>query len=101
MGAVMSIGAMLLFMFFGLAQAGIGFIGIEDALGMWWATGAVLLALGFRFSLPLTIGAFFGARDVLGWHWLAALAFALPGLLFMVPALLGGVMSSVKRAAAR
>ena len=79
--------AMLGFVAFGIAQVAIGYMGIADGLGKWWAIGALLLAFALRFPLPLTIGAFFGATNVLGWHWLWALLLTLPGLVFMVPGL--------------
>ena len=53
----------------GLAQMIIGYIGIEYHLGSGWAIGAVILALMFRFSFPLTVGTFFGAIDV--WFFFA------------------------------
>jgi hypothetical protein len=69
----------------GLAQMVIGYIGIEYHFGAGWAIGAVVLALMFRFSFPLTIGTFFGAMDVFGFSFIVALLITLPGLLLMVP----------------
>jgi len=69
----------------GLAQIVIGYIGIEYHFGSGWAIGAVVLALMFRFSLPLTVGTFFGAMDVFGFSFIVALLITLPGLLLMVP----------------
>ena len=69
----------------GLAQMIVGYIGIEYHLGSGWAIGAVVLALMFRFSLPLTVGTFFGAMDVFGFSFIVALLITLPGLLLMVP----------------
>ena len=69
----------------GLAQMVIGYIGIEYHFGAGWAIGAVVLALMFRFSLPLTVGTFFGAMDVFGFSFIVALLITLPGLLLMVP----------------
>src|SRR6056300_317972 len=84
----------------GLAQMVIGYIGIEYHLGGGWAIGAVVLAIMFRFSLPLTIGTFFGAIDVLNLSWIVALIITLPGLLLMVPgaiaAGIAGLSSSFK-----
>ena len=69
----------------GLAQIVIGYIGIEYHFGAGWAIGAVVLALMFRFSFPLTVGTFFGAMDVFGFSFIVALLITLPGLLLMVP----------------
>ena len=69
----------------GLAQMVIGYIGIDYHFGAGWAIGAVVLALMFRFSLPLTVGTFFGAMDVFGFSFIVALLITLPGLLLMVP----------------
>jgi hypothetical protein len=69
----------------GLAQIVIGYIGIEYHFGSGWAIGAVVLALMFRFSFPLTVGTFFGAMDVFGFSFIVALLITLPGLLLMVP----------------
>ena len=84
----------------GLAQMVIGYLGIEYHLGGGWAIGAVVLAIMFRFSLPLTIGTFFGAIDVLNLSWIVALIITLPGLLLMFPgaiaAGIAGLSSSIK-----
>ena len=69
----------------GLAQIVIGYIGIEYHFGSGWAIGAVVLALMFRFSFPLTVGTFFGAMDVFGFSFIVALLITLPGLLLMIP----------------
>ena len=76
---------LILMLVIGLAQMVIGYIGIEYHFGAGWAIGAVVLALMFRFSLPLTIGTFFGAMDVFGFSFIVALLITLPGLLLMVP----------------
>ena len=80
-----SLGCFLVFLMFlyGLAQIAAGWIGIEHQWGSGWATVAVVAAAVFRFSLPLTVGAFLCAMNVWGWHWFGALFFALPGLAFM------------------
>jgi hypothetical protein len=84
----------------GLAQIVIGYIGIEYHFGAGWAIGAVVLALMFRFSFPLTVGTFFGAIDVFGFSWVIALLITLPGLLLMIPgaiaAGIAGLASSFK-----
>jgi hypothetical protein len=76
---------LILMLGIGLAQMVIGYIGIEYHFGAGWAIGAVVLALMFRFSLPLTVGTFFGAMDVFGFSFIVALLITLPGLLLMIP----------------
>lgn len=71
--------------------------GIEHGLGVGRAWGAVIAALMFRFTLPITIGAFFDAMNVWGWHWALAALFAAPGLLLVIPGVLASLFSLVKR----
>lgn len=70
---------------FGVVQLVVGFMGIQFHLGVIWAAIALLAALVFRFTLPITIGSFFGAMSVWGWHWGFAALFAVPGLIFLIP----------------
>lgn len=86
----------LAFMGYGIAVLIIGWIGIEEELGPWWAFGAAMLAFVLRFTLPITVGAIFGAMYLWDWHWALATLFAMPGLLFMVPALVVGIYETVK-----
>jgi len=91
---------MLLICAYGFAQVWAGYTGIEHHLGVGWAFAAGVVAFLFRFSLPLTIGAFFCAMNVWGWHWIGALLFAAPGLLFMalmIPGVLAGAIQQAKR----
>jgi hypothetical protein len=90
---------MILFLGYGAAQIYAGYIGIHHHLGTGWAVAALVAAIGFRFSLPLTIGSFFGAMNVWGWHWLGAFVFAAPGLAFMalmIPGALASVIGKFK-----
>lgn len=82
---------------FGVLQIYAGYLGIAHHIGVGWAIAAVMLALIFRFTLPVTIGAFFGAMNVWDWHWLAAAAFAAPGLLLLIPGTIAGLVSASKR----
>jgi hypothetical protein len=54
MNAVFGIAGFLAFLAFGLAQLAAGFAGIEHGLGAGWAWGALITALMFRFTLPIT-----------------------------------------------
>ncbi len=77
----------LAFLGFCVAQIVAGYQGIEYYTGHIWAIAALIAAFVFRFTLPLTVGAFFGAMYVWGWPWIGALAFCAPGLIFVVPSL--------------
>jgi len=88
MGGLIFIGVI----FYGIAQLSVGYLGIEDLFGGGWAIAALIGSVIFRFTLPITIGAFFGATEVLGWHWVAALVFTAPGLLFVIPAVVSSVL---------
>ena len=70
---------------FGLAQFIAACAGITEHLGVFGAAGILMASLFFRFTLPVTIGAFFGAMDVWGFPWSIAALFAAPGLIFLVP----------------
>lgn len=93
MNAILGFAAVLGAIALAIAQLIAGYQGIEHHFGGWWAWGAVFVALAFRFTLPISIGAFFGATDVWGWHWLAALAFVAPGLVLVVPGILASLLS--------
>jgi hypothetical protein len=84
------------FFVFGIAQIYAGYIGISNSLGSLWALAAMVLALVFRFTLPLTIGSFFGAMNVWGWNWFFSALFALPGLVFVVPGVIASVIAGLK-----
>ena len=97
MNAVLGIAGFLAFLAFGISQLVAGFVGIEHGIGAGWAWGALIAALMFRFTLPITIGSFFGAMNVWGWHWALAALFAAPGLAFVIPGVLASVFTLVKR----
>lgn len=97
MSAAISVLGVLVFLAFGMAQLVAGFQGIEDGLGVGWAYAALIAAIPFRLTIPITIGSFFGAMNVWGWHWALAALFAAPGLMFMVPAFGAAIMSWIKR----
>jgi hypothetical protein len=82
---------------FGMAQLVAGFDGISEGIGKGWAWAAIIAALMFRFTLPITIGSFFGAMNVWGWHWALAALFAVPGLLFVIPGAIGALISVARR----
>jgi hypothetical protein len=68
-----------------LFQLVMGVLGIDHYFGVFGALLALIAAFFFRFTLPLSVGAFFGMTEVLGWHWFIALLVCMPGLLLLVP----------------
>ena len=90
------IGVFWVFIFIlGLIQIPVGFIGINDYLGMPVAIFFLLLAIIFRIMLPFTIGSFVGAYYVLELPWYIGLAIAFPGILFITPALVSYILISI------
>lgn len=94
--SILGIVGLLTLLALSLVYLAAGLAGIEHSLGAWWALGALIAAM-FRFTWPITIGAFFCAMNVWGWHWTLATLFAAPGLAFIIPAVLGYVFALVKR----
>lgn len=92
-GCLFAIGVMI----YSIVVLGVGWIGIEEELGWGWAFFATILAFGFRFILPLTVGAVFGAMNLWGWHWSVAALFAMPTLIFMVPFIVAALFESFKK----
>lgn len=90
-------GLFVLVIVYGIAQIVAGYLGIDFHFGAIWAAVAIIASLMFRFTLPLTIGAFFGAMDVWEWHWALAALFAVPGLIFLIPGIMLSIMESIKR----
>ncbi len=87
--------AFLVFFAFSIMQLYAGFVGINLHLGTFLAFIALIMALLFRFTLPITIGAFFGAVDVWGWHWFFAILFVAPGLIFVIPGTFLKIISKI------
>jgi len=85
--------ALVAFFIFATAQMAAGYAGIEHGMGPLWALTAIFAAVFFRFTLPITVGAFFGAMNVWGWHWAYALVFTAPGLVFVLPGVLSAIFS--------
>jgi hypothetical protein len=85
--------ALAAFFAFATAQMAAGYAGIEHGIGHVWPLVAICAAIFFRFTLPITVGAFFGAMNVWGWHWAYALIFAVPGLVFVLPGVLSAIFS--------
>ncbi len=97
MQALLGIGGFILFMGYGILQIVAGYVGIDFHFGAVWSVVVIVAALMFRFTLPITIGAFFGARDVWGLHWGFAALFAAPGLAFLIPGVILSIIEGVKR----
>lgn len=85
----------ILFLGLGIIQLMLGFAGIDHHLGSFWAWIALIIALVFRFPLPIIVGVFFGVKDVLEWHWLIALLIAAPGILFIIPSIVAVITAVV------
>jgi hypothetical protein len=87
----------ILFMGYSIVTMAAGYIGIDFYFGAVWAVIAIVAAFMFRFTLPITIGAFFCAMNVWHWHWALAALFASPGLVLLVPGVIATIISGVKR----
>jgi len=87
----------ILFIVYGIAQIVAGYVGIDFHFGAVWAGVAIFAAFMFRFTLPITVGAFFGAMDVWHWHWALAALFAAPGLAFIIPGVIMSIIEGVKK----
>jgi len=97
MQVILGIAGIGVFIGYGLMQIAAGYVGIDFHFGAIWAGIAIVAALMFRFTLPITIGAFFGAMDVWHWHWIWAALFAAPGLAFLVPGVILSIIEGVRR----
>lgn len=97
MQVFLGIGGFIIFMGYGIAQLVAGYIGIDFHFSALWAGVAIFSALMFRFTLPITIGAFFGVMDVWHWHWALATLFAAPGLALLIPGVILSIVEGVKR----
>ena len=86
------------FFLFVIVQLYAGFVGMQYHLGSVGAILIMIISLRFRFTLPITIGAFFCALDVWNWHWVMASLFVAPGLALIVP---GSVMLVITGIVAR
>lgn len=96
MQVLLGIALVVLSLGYGLFAIWAGTKGISIAWGTGWAIAALVLALGFRFTLPMTIGMFYLLWKVWGWHWFFAGLAVCPGLLVMIPAVLGSIVEAVK-----
>lgn len=84
------------FVIWAIAQFLAGYDGITSYMGSGWALGAILVSIIFRFTLPITVGAFYGSLVVWGWPWYLALLFTAPGLALVVPSALLSVYNFVR-----
>ena len=77
------------------------FVGIDEAIGGFWASVVMAACVFTGFVLPLAAGAFWGAMTSWGWPWYAALAFAFPalvaGVLMLTSGAWGLVVSKFKK----
>ena len=86
----------IVFVCWAIAQFIAGYAGISSYAGTGWAITAVIVSLIFRFTLPITVGAFYGAFTVWGWPWYWALIFAVPGLILIIPSMLISTLDLLK-----
>lgn len=93
MQTLLGVGGFIIFMGYGIPQIVAGYVGIGFHFCAVWAGVAIVAALMFCFTLPITIGAFFGAMDVWGWHW----GFAAPSLAFLMPGVILSIIEGVKK----
>ena len=78
----------VLFIFtYGIGLIVLGYIGIEAYLSTGWAIGGLILALLFRFTLPMIIGSVYGAMIFFGVNAWIALIIVMPNLIFVLPTL--------------
>lgn len=85
------------FLLFGLLQTYAGAVGLADSFGTTWAGVGLVAIFVFRFSLPITVGAFLCAKNVWEWHWFLAVLFAAPGLVLAIPGVIGRLIERAKR----
>tara|TARA_B110000971_G_C19997102_1_gene494923 strand:+ start:397 stop:690 length:294 start_codon:yes stop_codon:yes gene_type:complete len=97
MQSLLGVGGFLLFMGYGVFQMFAGYIGIDYHFGALWAGVAIVAGLMFRFTLPITIGAFFCAINIWHWHWALAALFVAPGLALLIPGVIFSIIEGVKR----
>lgn len=76
---------------YGILVLYLGYVGIAESFGQWWALGALFLAIFLRFIAPIVIGAMFGAIYLWDWHWATALVLVMPGVILVIPALMLGM----------
>lgn len=96
-GATAGCGLAIFMIVLGFFWLAAGWGGIEVVHGWGWGLFAVILALGFRFTLPLAYGVFLCATKVWGWHWFFALLIAAPGVALMIPAVLAGFLAAISK----
>jgi hypothetical protein len=88
---------MLFILVYGAISFFSGYYGLYHDFGVWWATAGLICAIPFRFTLPLTIGAFLCALHVWHWHWFWAATFASPGLILVIPGMIQSMLVSLRR----
>lgn len=72
-----------------------GVAGISIEFGRGWAIATAIIAGVFRFTLPLSVGAFFYASNIWGWGTLGSILFAFPFLGIQLLLLTGGVLATI------
>lgn len=80
----------------GLLQLALGYMGLEYLIGTWAAVLGLIVALGFRVFLPMSIGSFFGAVHVPGRPWWAGVLVVLPGLVLLIPGIIATAIEMIR-----
>lgn len=84
------------FLAFGGFQVYAAAIGLDAAIGAFWAGVAIVAAFVLRTSLPIMIGAFLCAKNIWEWHWMGAVLFAAPSLAFIIPSMAADLIGRMR-----
>ena len=75
----------VLFFLIGFSQLILGFLGLQEWLGTFWATAIMAVVFFTRIGLPITVGTYISVVNVFGFDWWVGALVAAPGLLLLVP----------------
>ncbi len=83
----------IIFFSYGILQFWLGFVGLEDSFGIFWAIASIVIALTLRITLPLTVGTFLAAVEVFDYQLWVGILVAAPGILFIIPSMVAYVLA--------
>lgn len=75
----------LIVMILGVFYTGMGFSGLENQLGIFFAGAALTALILFGSTLPLTVGTYFYTTNTLNWHWVEGLLFVIVLSTIVIP----------------